>query len=384
VYGDDVILSIFAGRIRIKMIFLLAVLTLTFFVAPAFAITIRQVVCTANVNCSPEIQREIDISSPGDQILLPNGGTWLISRPIIVNKSVHIAGRSRSTTLIHRNPISFGGSGGIFHIDADNVSMSDFTIAADRAADPTFLLRTTAIRIKSGSTNIAIVGMGFRGITSSAILAQGSQIQNVTVIGSVADEFYEQFVELACGGCSNFAIIGNHARSSLGKPNLGATEPYPVMLTPGLSAGGLLSDVDIIGNTFDFALMSSNERVNTRGVKLSDDNWQNKAFAYDDIRIMFNTFLSQGRGVEIRTLQNLGQVSSGRVEISGNIFNQNVNEPIRIGAKGNGTVTISDNHIYRRESWGPYKLEQGANVVVLKSGNLCYQYINKLAVSPCN
>jgi hypothetical protein len=379
-YGDDVILSIFAGRIRIKKIFLLVVLTLTFFVAPAFAITIRNVVCTAEVNCSPAIQHQIDISAPGDQILLP-AGRWLVDSAILVNKSVHIAGKGRASyQLYHNRNIGLAGSGGIFHLDGDDITMAHFTIAAEK---PGMLLRTTAIRIRGNNRNIAIVDMGFRDITSSAILAQGNNINNVTITGCVADEYYEQFVELASTG-SNYVVSYNFAKTTSGHPNLGSTEPFGIILTPGLSpGGGLIEDVFVRHNVIDHSAMGL-ERTNTQGFRASDDGKAlGRSFAVDNLHLVGNTFTGQGRGIDIVTLQN-NLSSQGRVFIDGNAFVNLVNEPIRIAAQATCTVRITDNHIYRRVSWGPYKLQQGANVVVLKSGNLCYQDINKLAASPCN
>jgi hypothetical protein len=337
-----------------------------------------------DVDIAPAINAAIKAAAPGDLIVLPEG-EWRQSTAVVVNKPVNITGKNRrETSLFHSDNINLAGENGCFHVQGQNITMYDFTIKAIRT--PGFNLRTSAIRVMSDTSNVAMVGMGFKAITASVFLVIGRRISNIQIVGNSANEFYEQFVELACHG-SNIRVANNLARSTSGNPFIGSTEPYGLMTSTGI-VEGVLTGVDILNNTFDLAEIQPGDQAMTAGIRIGDDFKEN-GVAYGDFRIKGNTFMGGAHGITVMLLQY--DVSpehydaNGLVEISGNTFVRNMAENIEVqkNAFDHGKITIKENHFYTFFGFAPYKLNPAPGLEIVTTDNLCYSGVDKLKVGQC-
>jgi hypothetical protein len=191
---------------------------------------------------------------------------------------LHLRGAGRTqTVLVHKTNINYAGSAGIVFIGCDDkaplrgVTVSDFTLKADRVANPA--LRTTAIRVLYGTSDLVIRDMHGEGITSNFIHVGGWHMENIKILNNTGNEYYEQFVEVSLQHSQGVLIAGNTAVTTKGHPALGPTEPFAVMLTPGHSgsASGIIDKVWIVNNDFSHKGISINEQGNSGGVQISED-----------------------------------------------------------------------------------------------------------------
>jgi Pectate lyase superfamily protein len=286
------------------------------------------VVCVPLTDCARLIQKAIDAATDGSTVTV-NTGQFVVASPIRIYKPLHLKGQGKArTVLTHKVDIGYGGGGGIIHIGKDaevlnGVTLSDFAIRADRVAQPK--LRTTAIRIRNRASNVVIRDMHFEAITSSVILIVSRYSQNIAIINNTVNEYYEQFVEISAQFSSDFLIANNTVITSKGHPDLGATEPFPVALTPGHSGngGGLLERVWIVNNVFEHRIIDAGQRGNTVGVMLSQDQASlGYQFGFNEIYIIGNKIKNQGRGVRVQLVRTskMPVDPSAYVTIQGNEF----------------------------------------------------------------
>jgi hypothetical protein len=353
------------------------------------------VVCIPDQNCSPLIQAAIDKAADGAVVTI-NEGAHLVSSPIRIYKPLHLKGAGkRRTVLTHKVNIGYQGTGGIIHTGKDDgttvsgITLSEFTLRADRVANPT--MRTIGIRVRNGTSDVVIRDMHFDGITSSPVLLIGRFMKNLQVINCRANEYYEQFVEASLQHSSDVLIAGNTAKSTKGHPSLGPVEPFPVALTPGHTgnANGLIDRVWILGNTFDHRGMLDSERTNTAGIQLSQDQAsRGYQFGFQNIHIVGNKIFGQARAVRIQLFRTSGMPTSppSYVTIEGNDMSNHTYEPISIESSSgvqhtaNDFVMIGRNNIALRGHWNPYVFKTAATVV--KYRNSCTNV--KSTTQPCN
>jgi hypothetical protein len=282
----------------------------------------------------------------------------------------------------HRANIGTGGSSGIFHVARDlseplpGITLSDFTIRADRAASPS--MRTVAIRARNRLEDLTIRDINFEGITSSCILLIGQHNRRINIINNSCREYYEQFVEVAMQHSSDVSIANNVAYTTSGHPGLGATEPFPVAITPGHAGNqnGLIERVRITNNVFEHFMADRGAAGNTVCVMLSEDQASKSyQFAFHDIYMIGNRCHGQGRGFKIQLFRTsrMPVTPSAYIAVEQNEFVHHVVEPIHIqktGANPNDVVLIARNLTRLRESWPAYKIDAGG-ATVQKVGNTC-------------
>src|SRR5205823_12380768 len=124
------------------------------------------------------------------------------------------------------------------------------------------------VRIVNNVKVVTLRDLLFRHVTSTCVLIFGSNIQNIEISDNRAEEFYEQFVELASGGVSNVRIERNMVKSTRSHPKLGSIEPFGIMFEPKIS--GEIANVSIIGNRISFESMNKADLINTGGISLQD------------------------------------------------------------------------------------------------------------------
>jgi hypothetical protein len=339
--------------------------------------------CVPEQNCAPLIQGAINNAQEGATITI-NAGQHLLSSPVLINKArIHLRGQGRTRTVFtHRANIGTGGSSGIFHIGRDlpeplpGITLSDFTIRADRGASPT--MRTVAIRVRNRLEDLTIRDINFEGITSSCILLIGQHNRRINIYNNTCREYYEQFVEVAMQHSSDVSIANNVAYTTRGHPDLGATEPFPVAITPGHAGNlsGLIERVRITNNVFEHFMVDGAAAGNTVCVMLSEDQAsKGYQFAFHDIYMIGNRCRGQGRGFKLQLFRTslMPVTPSAYIAIEQNEFVHHVVEPIHIqktGANPNDVVLIARNLTRLRESWPAYKIDIGG-ATVQKLGNTC-------------
>jgi hypothetical protein len=268
-----------------------------------------------NRDDSKAFQAAVDaLPSSGGTVIVPTG-TYVFNNPLVIHKPVHLVGAGQSTILTHStdlgtdgqaNFIRIGGAGAV----TANVTLSDFALQGPKGKD----LRTPMVRIASNVRDVAIRNLSFRDVSSSCILIYGKSIQNIQISNNRADEFYEQFVELASGGNSRIRIERNVVRSTRGHPKLGSIEPFGVAFEPKIS--GEIADVSIVGNEITFEGMSMTELRNTGGISLSTGD--PLPYVYRGISIRENLIRTVGVGIRVQTLRSGSVSGPGSVVITRN------------------------------------------------------------------
>jgi hypothetical protein len=368
-----------AKRMGVLLLWLIALVV----AVAAEAQTVLNVDCVPNQNCAPRIQGAINAAPPEGAVINLEEGEHLISSAVIINKpNIHLRGQGRTKTVFtHSVNIGSGGSAGIFWVRRDStavlmtgVTISDFTIRADRDLNPT--MRTPAIRVASSVENLTIRDMNLEGITSTCILLSGWHIHGVSIVNNFCNEYYEQFVELAIQHSSQILIGDNVSKSTKGHPSLGSTEPFPIAITPGHSGNGsgLVDRVWIVGNTFDHRNMVRTEMVNSLGVMLSEDQAsKGYQFGFQNIHVIGNKFFGLGRAVRVQLFRTSAMPAEphGFVTVENNEIRNMVFEPFEVS----GPATAKDVVIYGRNfidfdncgACQPYKLNTLATVMKLRN-----------------
>jgi hypothetical protein len=283
---------------------------------------------TINVVCPPynavpddtqddakAFQSAVDsLPSSGGVIRIPPG-TYLFNRPFIIQKPVHLLGAGPATILSHQVELSAEGQANFIRIGGatfvtENVTISDLTMQGPERSS----FRTPMVRIVNNVEGVKIRNVGFKNVSSTCVLLFGSNIKNIEVSDNRADEFYEQFVELASASITGVHIERNVAKSTRGHPKLGPTQPFGVVFEPKIP--GEINDVAIGGNSFSFDGMSMAELVNTGGVSLS--RGPTSPLLYRRILIKDNIIRTTGVGIRVELLRSGGASAPGSVDISGN------------------------------------------------------------------
>jgi hypothetical protein len=320
---------------------------------------VRNVRLSENEDAGAVINWTIAHADPGDIIRIAEGN-YLLNTAITVNKPITLIGNGPLTRFIHNAPVSLFGSGVLIGVLAPNVVLRDFSIVADRIADPT--MRISAIKIIQGN-NIIVDRINFEGITSSCVIAQGPNIHTCAIVNCTANEFYEQFVEIASSPAHDFWIEGNFASSTTSHPDIQGVEPFGIAMTPGLSfpedQTGLLERVYVINNTINFLGMPDDDRVNTGGVQISSDGANqipSKPYRQTNYYIAGNSFIGCGWGVRIQEMRNLLDVPShGYLSVENNTFKSITLHPIDISPQhAEDHIVIGNNLIWRNQAWEPY------------------------------
>ena len=325
---------------------------------------------TINVVCPPynavpddtqddakAFQSTVDsLPSSGEVIRIPPG-TYLFNRPLIILKPVHLLGAGPPTILSHQVELSTDGQANFIRIGGagpvtENVTISDLTMQSPRRDD----LRTVMIRIVNNVDGVKIRNVGFKNVASTCVLLFGSNIKNIDVSDNRADEFYEQFVELASAGITGVRIERNVAKSTRGHPKLGPTEPFGVVFEPKIP--GEISDVSIVGNLFSFDGMSMSELVNTGGVSLSTG--PTSPLLYRRILIKDNIIRTTGVGIRVQLLRSGGAGGPGSVDITGNRIE---------GATSHGILVTGGSDLTHRDA-----VSITGNIIRGYSAQAYYQY----------
>jgi hypothetical protein len=311
---------------------------------------------------SKAFQAAVDALPPsGGTIIIPEG-TYLFHNPLLIQKSLHLAGAGPMTVLSHNKDLATNGEANFIRIGGpargtQDVTISDLTMQGPDKSQ----LRTPMIRIVSNTRGVKIRDLSFRNVSSTCILIYGDKIQSIEISGNKADEFYEQFVELGSGGISGVRIERNVARSTRGHAKLGSTKPFGVVFEP--HASGEISDVSIVGNSISFDGMNNAELISTGGISLSRGDPH--SFAYRRILIKDNRIKTAGVGIRVETLRSGRAAGPGSVVISGNHIEAAANFGIRVavssGSEYHDTVSINEN-IVRGYSGQAYYQYDGIRV----------------------
>src|SRR6266850_1407623 len=311
-------------------------------------------------------QTAVDALPPSGGTIIVPAGTYLFDHPLMIQKSLDLIGSGPMTILAHTKDLATNGQTNFIRIGGaanrtQDVSISDLTIEGPDKSQ----LRTPMIRIVSNTKGVKIRNLSFRNVSSTCVLIYGDNIQNIEISGNRADEFYEQFVEFGSGGITDVRVERNVAKSTLGHPKLGATQPFGVAFEPHTS--GEIADVSIVGNSISFDGMSSAELINTGGISLSTGDPH--SFVYRRIVVKDNAIRAVGVGIRVQTLRSGRVGGPGSVVIAGNRIEGAANYGIRVGTSSGSeyhdTVSIVDN-IVRGYSGQAYYQYDGIRV----EGNL--------------
>jgi hypothetical protein len=354
------------------------------------------ITCVVNVDCAPAIQKALAAAPDGGTVTLP-AGQHLVASPIRINGPLHLRGAGRTqTVLVHKQNINYAGSAGIVFIGRDDktalrgVTVSDFTLKADRIANPA--LRTTAMRVRYGTSDLVIRDMHFEGCTSNCIAIGGWHMSNIKILNNTANEYYEQFVEISLQHSTDILVAGNIAKSTKGHPALGPTEPFCFMLTPGHSGSGngIVDKVWFVNNVCDHRGIGIGEITNSGGVQISQDQASaGYQFGFGRMYVTGNKFYDMGRAVRLQMWRTSSTVpvspGGGYLAIEGNEMSNIINEPISIenspaGATANDFVFIGKNEI-RARGYTPFYKVIGPTTVV-KYRNICTNIASSVQV--CN
>jgi hypothetical protein len=311
-----------------------------------------------NQDDSKAFQAAVDaLSRSGGTIFVP-AGTYIFDNPLLIQKPVHLQGAGPTTILSHNKELSTDGQANFIRIGGaaiatEDVTISDLTIQGPQGKD----LRTSMIRIVSNVKGVKIRNLSFRNVSSTCVLIFGSNIQNVEILDNRADEFYEQFAELASGGISGVRIERNVAKATRGHPKLGPTQPYGVVFEP--KAPGEINDVSIVGNQISFEGMRQTELIHTGGISLSTGG--PVPFLYRRILVKDNIIRTAGVGIRVQTLHS-GRVSGpGSVEIAGNRIEGATSNGIQVNVAGDNArsdaVSIIENIVQGYSSQAYYQYD---------------------------
>lgn len=308
---------------------------------------------------SKAFQLAVDSLPRSGGIIRIPAGTYVFNQPLIIQKPVQLLGAGPATILSHSGDLGSNGQanfiriGGAGHV-TEKVIIGDLTMQGPERSK----LRTTMIRIANNVDGVQIRNVGFRHVSSTCVLLFGGNIRNIDVSDNRADEFYEQFVELASGGIRGVRIERNVANSSRGHPNLGSTEPFGVIFEP--KGPGEIADVSIVGNTISFDGMTMSEAINSGGISLSTGGEGGSAFVYRRVLIKDNLIRSAGTGVRVQTLRSGRGGGAASVAITGNRVDSAASYGILVTAGGDGVqadrVSITGNIIrgYSAQSYYQY------------------------------
>jgi hypothetical protein len=281
----------------------------------------------------------------GGTIIVPSG-TYVFDNYLVIQKPLHLVGAGSMTILSHTKDLATNGQANLIRIGGaaaitEDVTISDLTIQGPERSQ----LRTPTIRIVSNVRGVKIRNLSFRNVSSTCVLIYGNNIQNIEISDNRADEFYEQFVELASGGITGVRIERNVAKSTRGHPKLGPTEPFGVMFEP--HDPGEITDVSIIGNSVSFDGMSRAELINTGGISLSTGDPH--SFVYRRIFVKDNVIRTVGMGVRVQRLHSGRVGEPGSVVIAGNRIEGAASYGILVNAGGDiadhDAVSITENII---------------------------------------
>jgi Pectate lyase superfamily protein len=263
----------------------------------------------------------------GGIILVPEG-RYLFSKPLIIQKSIHLLGRGESTVLAHTSNLSTAGAANFIRIggapgETRDVLISHLTLEGRQAPG----IRTPVIRVVDRVKGVKIQDVLFRNVSSTCILVFGVDIQDIHIYGNRALEFYEQFVELASGEIRGVYIAHNRAHATSGHPDLKSVEPFGIVFEPKKS--GEISDVFIFDNEIVFEGMSKRELINTGGISLSVGS-PAASYVYRNVYIMNNTIRRAGTGIRVQTLRTGDATVPGSVVVQGNYIDSMEADAIQI------------------------------------------------------
>ena len=293
---------------------------------------------------SQAFQAAVDSLPPsGGTISIPSG-TYLFTKPLIIQKPVHLTGAGLTTILTHAMDLTTDGQANFIRIGGrsaiiEGVTISELTLQGPQQNQ----LRTPMIRIVSNTRNVKIRDVAFKNVSSTCVLIYGNNIKNIEVSNNRAEEFYEQFVEFGTGGIAGVRIEHNVAKSTRGHPKLGSTQPFGVVFEPHDS--GEITDILISGNTFSFDGMTTRELINTGGISLSTGDPH--SFVYRGVVLKDNVIRTAGVGIRVQTLRSQGVSTPGSVIIEKNRIEGSASYGILVNARGDGhdAVSITENII---------------------------------------
>jgi hypothetical protein len=310
-----------------------------------------------NADDSESFQAAVNaLPHSGGRLLIP-AGIYLFSHPLLLQKSVELLGAGAATILAHSTDLGSNGEANFIRIGGSAAVTRDVTIRGLTLEGPQRSdLRTSMIRIANNVKGVRIQDVLFKNISSTCILLYGNNIQNVEISGNRAEEFYEQFVELARGGISNVRIDRNVAKSTRGHPKLGSIEPFGILFEPKMN--GDITDVKIISNEVSFDGMSRTELVNTGGISLGVGD--GVPYLYRRIIVQNNTIRTVGVGIRVETLRSGAVSGPGSVAVRKNRIEGAQSHGIQVSPAADGShrdrVSLAENTIrgYSAQAYNRY------------------------------
>lgn len=257
---------------------------------------------------SPALIAAIAAAVPGETVLIPAGEYWL-DTPVRIKKSVEIVGEGDASILKHRKELHAEGTTGILHLGVrkedtsglitDGVSISDLSFRG--LTDGT--TRTIAINVRADCRNVTIERVFFDHIGANcvSINASNGQNENIFVRNCRANEFTEQFVEIAGGNVRGVRMEDNHLRSTKGNPAIGTIEPYGFMIE--MKWRGIVENIWVCNNDISFEGMSEAEIKNSGGICIHSIMANCEWATHRNIYFIGNKIRHVGAGVRCQGLR---------------------------------------------------------------------------------
>lgn len=255
-----------------------------------------------------DIQDAIDDAASGDIIVLPDEVITCTTPIYAQGKSLTIMGAGSTCEVRTVGNVSQFGTGAIFALGAwdgeatttSNLRLTGFKITCTRADTSA---RTNAIMIGARIDNIILDHMRFEGITSTCILIVGSLTpatsSKVTIVHNVADEFWEQFVEIRAGDIEKVTVAYNTVSTSNVSPSFGgATKPYGVIITLEAGSDRTVNEYTIAYNDIDFSGLTGTDRINSNVIQISEA--VDKPNLQTNINVLGNTIVGGDAALKVQ------------------------------------------------------------------------------------
>jgi hypothetical protein len=321
-------------------------------------------------------------TDPGDSIELANEPLVQESN-LFIQKAITIKGSGPLSSLKLLADVTLSGSTqqiAIGYGDPVNpipaVTLKDFIIEHDRVAGGPSM-RTLAISVFGGTSNLRIIGINFKNITSDCIIVRNEGfsggvdtqvIDGVYVFGCIVEDWYETFFNIREGSAKNLFVVNNTCTLLAGgHPNGAVSRPYAVLCNlEEVAFPGLVENFHVENNTFvstlyDFSLGvggqagSGSDFNNSIGFTCRQNN--NPDHRYHRIHVEKNLFNGWDLGLyHIQTQQSGGSTlfpGLAYIYYLGNTWQNN----------GSNIATIDD--------WGEVGdiVQFGDNDLIINNGN---------------
>lgn len=242
----------------------------------------------------------------------------------------------------------------------------DFKMTDDRAAMGS---GGRCISIVVNARDVDIARMKFQDCTASCCYVGGGGNQNIRFRDNVANEFWEQFLELH-GEIDGVVATGNKGRSTNSNPAIPSTEPCGLFIGNESGPAGDIKNILLDSNDIDLRGLPWEDQVSAFPCTLSDGG--SHSWRYPRVKISNNTFRGGATGIRIQNLRNSGDPCTAY--LIENTISDSVGEGIQLGLQSDDFVYLLDNIIHRRSgSSHPFWSVPHPAVRFIEDNNHCIQ-----------